>query len=94
MRRSSATTTSQEGYGIRVNSIQPGPCETDMLTGGAERATDIPQVRQLIEAGSRRRMGHPEEFGEVVAFLASEGASYITATELFVDGALTASMMK
>lgn len=83
-----------EGYNIRVNSVHPGPCETDMLTGGAARAADIPQVRQLIDAVPLKRMGRPAEVGEVVAFLASEGASYITATEVFVDGGLTASMMK
>jgi NAD(P)-dependent dehydrogenase (short-subunit alcohol dehydrogenase family) len=83
-----------EGYKIRVNSVHPGPCETDMLTGGAARAADIPQVRQLIDAIPLKRMGRPAEVGEVVAFLASEGASYITATEVFVDGGLTASMMK
>jgi 3alpha(or 20beta)-hydroxysteroid dehydrogenase len=84
----------KEGYRIRVNSVHPGPCETDMLTGGAEKAMDIPQVRQLIDAIPMGRMGQPSEVGEAVAFLASDAASYITATELFVDGGLTASMMK
>lgn len=64
-----------------------------MLTGGDARAADIPQVRQLIDAIPLKRMGRPTEVGEVVAFLASDAASYITATEIFVDGGLTASMM-
>lgn len=84
----------KEGYNIRINSVHPGPCETDMLTGGSERAADIPQVRQLIDAIPLGRMGQPTEVGEVVAFLASQAASYITATEIFVDGGLTASMTK
>ncbi|MCK8683277.1 SDR family NAD(P)-dependent oxidoreductase [Pseudomonas umsongensis] len=84
----------KEGYAIRVNSVHPGPCETDMLTGGDARAADIPQVRQLIDAIPLKRMGRPSEVGEVVAFLASDAASYVTAAELFVDGGLTASMMK
>jgi len=35
------------------------------------------------------RMGRPEEFGKLVAFLASDDSSYITASEMFVDGGLT-----
>ena len=83
-----------EGYGIRVNSIHPGPVETDMITGGNARAADIPQVRGLIEAIPMRRMGQAHEIGEAIAFLASESASFITGAELFVDGGLTVSMMK
>eukprot|EP00456_Euglypha_rotunda_P074451 TRINITY_DN6819_c0_g1_i5.p3 TRINITY_DN6819_c0_g1~~TRINITY_DN6819_c0_g1_i5.p3 ORF type:complete len:258 (+),score=76.35 TRINITY_DN6819_c0_g1_i5:725-1498(+) len=83
-----------EAYNIRINSVHPGPVETDMLTGGLARATDIPQVRGLIDAIPMRRMGQPHEIGEVIAFLASDAASYITGTELFVDGGLTVSMMK
>ncbi|MDT4826022.1 3-beta-hydroxysteroid dehydrogenase [compost metagenome] len=82
----------REGYNIRVNSVHPGPCETDMLTGGATRAADIPEVRKLIEAVPMQRMGRPEEVGEMIAFLASDAASYITASEFFVDGGLTSSM--
>jgi 3alpha(or 20beta)-hydroxysteroid dehydrogenase len=65
-----------------------------MLTGGDARAADIPQVRQLIDAIPLKRTGRPTEVGEVVAFLASDPASYITAAEIFVDGGLTASMTK
>jgi 3alpha(or 20beta)-hydroxysteroid dehydrogenase len=82
----------KEGYDIRVNSVHPGACETDMLTGGDARAADIPQVRQLIDAIPLKRTGRPTEVGEVVAFLASDAASFITAAEIFVDGGLTASM--
>jgi 3alpha(or 20beta)-hydroxysteroid dehydrogenase len=84
-----------EGYNIRVNSVHPGPTETDMLTGGgAARATDIPQVRQLIEAIPLKRMAQPREIANVVAFLASDAASYMTAAEVFVDAGLTVTMMK
>jgi 3alpha(or 20beta)-hydroxysteroid dehydrogenase len=84
-----------EGYNIRVNSVHPGPTETDMLTGGgAARATDIPQVRQLIEAIPLKRMAQPAEIANVVAFLASDAASYMTAAEVFVDAGLTVTMMK
>jgi 3alpha(or 20beta)-hydroxysteroid dehydrogenase len=82
-------------YNIRVVSVHPGPTETEMLLGGgAERATDIPQVKQLIEAIPLGRMGKPREIADVVAFLASDYASYITSSEIFIDGGLTVSMMK
>lgn len=80
-------------YNIRVNSVHPGPTETEMLTGGAARAADIPQVKRLIEAIPTGRMGQPEEIANVVAFLASDASSYMTAAEVFVDGGLTVSMM-
>jgi NAD(P)-dependent dehydrogenase (short-subunit alcohol dehydrogenase family) len=84
-----------EGYNIRVNSVHPGPTETDMLTGGgAARATDIPQVRQLINAIPLKRMAQPREIANLVAFLASDAASYMTATEVFIDAGLTVSMMR
>jgi 3alpha(or 20beta)-hydroxysteroid dehydrogenase len=83
-----------ERYGIRVNSVHPGPIEAPMLTGGAERPLEIPQVRDLVEAIPFGRMGQPREVGDVVAFLASDAASYMTGAEIFVDGGLTVSMMK
>lgn len=82
------------GYGIRVNSVHPGPTQTPMLTGGAEHAADIPEVRKIIQAIPAGRMARPEEIGEVVAFLAGDGASYVTGAEIFVDGGLTINMAK
>jgi 3alpha(or 20beta)-hydroxysteroid dehydrogenase len=81
-------------YNIRVNSVHPGPTETEMLTGGAARAMDIPEVARLIESVPMGRMGQPREIAEVVAFLATEAASYMTGAELFIDGGLTVSMSK
>jgi 3alpha(or 20beta)-hydroxysteroid dehydrogenase len=88
--KTAALHCAQSGYGIRVNSIHPGPHETDMLLGGAEHAADIPQVRQLIDTIPLRRMGKPEEIGPVVTFLASDDSAYVTAAELFVDGGVSA----
>ena len=82
-----------EGYNIRVVSVHPGPTETDMLKGGASRAADIPQVKRLIDAIPLGRMAQPREIGDVVAFLAGEGASFMTGTEVFIDGGLNVSMM-
>jgi 3alpha(or 20beta)-hydroxysteroid dehydrogenase len=83
-----------EGYNIRVNSVHPGATETPMLTGGEAKAVDIPEVRKLIEAIPVRRMAQPREIAEVVAFLASDAASYVTGAELFVDAGGTNSLMK
>lgn len=90
--KTAALHCAKERYNIRVNSVHPGPCETDMLTGGAAKAADIPQVKKLIEAIPLGRMGRPSEIAEVVAFLASDDASFITGAEIFADGGLTVSM--
>ena len=62
-------------WGIRVNAVFPGPVETPMLD-------DATQAR-LAEGG---RLGKPSEVADAVAYLVSEQASFITGTELVVDG--------
>jgi NAD(P)-dependent dehydrogenase (short-subunit alcohol dehydrogenase family) len=48
----------------------------------------------VIDAIPLGRMGQTREIGDVVAFLASDSASFMTASEVFIDGGLTVSMMK
>lgn len=69
--------------GITVNSIGPGRIATDRLLQlfGA----DLQSERDAIPA---RRLGEPREIGDVVCFLASRQASYITGAHLDVDGGL------
>jgi NAD(P)-dependent dehydrogenase (short-subunit alcohol dehydrogenase family) len=62
-------------FGIRVNAVFPGPVETSMLD-------DATQAR-LAEKG---RLGKPMEIADAVAYLVSEQASFITGSELVVDG--------
>lgn len=64
--------------GIRVNAVLPGPVETPMLD-------PVTQAR-LAEKG---RLGTPMEIADAVAFLVSEHASFITGSELVVDGGQT-----
>ena len=73
--------------GIRVNAICPGLTETPMISG----LDDKPAVRQTwMEAIPLGRAGKPEEMAQVVAFLASDAASYVTGAIIPVDGGLTA----
>lgn len=69
--------------GIRINSVSPGQIVTPMLESAVAGASPAAVFwkRILLE-----RVGLPEEIGRVVRFLLSEEASYITATEIVVDG--------
>lgn len=64
--------------GIRVNALFPGPIATSMLD-------DATQAR-LTATATFGRLGRPTEIADAVAFLVSEAASFITGSELVVDG--------
>jgi len=69
--------------GIRVNAVCPGFIETPMLAPGLE----VPEVRAEFERGAALgRLGQPREVAEAVGFLISDRASFVTGTELVVDG--------
>ena len=76
-----------KGYNIRANSIHPGPHQTEMMTNPEVLA--LPEVRALLDAIPMGRLGRPDEFGKLVVFLASDDSSYMTTSELFLDGGLT-----
>lgn len=67
--------------GIRVNCIAPGVIKTDMLD-----ALPPEVLPQLAEETPLGRLGTPEDIAHAAAFLASEGASFITGQVLTVDG--------
>lgn len=80
------------GDGVRVNAVGPGPIFTDFHAGRARslgQADDDYQARFGADT-LLGRPGRPEEVASAIAFLASDAASYITGTCLFVDGGLTA----
>jgi 3-oxoacyl-[acyl-carrier protein] reductase len=68
-------------YGINVNAVAPHAIETDM-----SREWPDEKRRQIVEAIPLKRLGKPEEVAEVVAFLASDGAGFITGQILDVNG--------
>lgn len=70
--------------GITVNTVQPGPTETDLIPGDGAIAE---RVRPLIAVG---RMGKDEEIASFVAYLAGPEAGYITGASLTIDGGYTA----
>lgn len=77
---------------IRVNCIAPGRVETERINQ-LDEASAQKQNLSLEEVKKRSlatipmgRLGQPEEFGKVAAFLCSEAASYMTGSTLYVDG--------
>jgi NAD(P)-dependent dehydrogenase (short-subunit alcohol dehydrogenase family) len=74
--------------GIRVNVLSPGPTRTRGLVGltGPDIARQQMWLDQLAAAVPLGRVGDPDEVASAAVFLASDEASFITGTELFVDG--------
>jgi NAD(P)-dependent dehydrogenase (short-subunit alcohol dehydrogenase family) len=73
--------------GIRINAIGPGPVETPMVAGTLADPQALLAMQASIPMG---RLGQPEEIGEVVSFLLSRRASFITGQVLCADGGFTA----
>ena len=76
--------------GITANTVCPGPTDTPLLSSivaAEENAERV--IASMTKAVPMRRLGRPEDLGPAVAFLASEGAGYITGQTLSVSGGLT-----
>ena len=85
------------GYNIRVNSLHPGGIDTAMLAAIMDRYVALGAVpsREVAMAGivanhPAGRLGRPDELGGGVVFLCSEAASFVTCSELNIDGGFTA----
>lgn len=78
--------------GIRVNTVVPGPTDTPGLREGVRGVSnDDPSVttallEQLAKSTVLTRLAEPEEIAQAVLFLASAQSSFVTGSELFVDG--------
>ena len=74
-------------FGIRANSVHPGTISTPMT---AEYEADPSKHEMLVGVTVMGRIGQPREVSEAVAFLLSDAASYMTGSEMTVDGGFTA----
>jgi len=72
--------------GIRVNTLVPGPVETPGLLGLAPSGGESELLAQMADGVVMKRVAAPEEIAATVAFLASDASSFMTGSELFVDG--------
>ncbi|MGB0630573.1 MAG: SDR family NAD(P)-dependent oxidoreductase [Alphaproteobacteria bacterium] len=70
-------------HGIRVNAVGPGSIDTAMMAGVN---ADPDAMSMVLSRTPLKRIGEPREIGDVVAFLASDKASYITGETIYVDG--------
>ena len=75
-------------HGILVVGVGPGAVETPI---NLSTMNDPATLKKLDDAIPLGRMAHPGEIANVVAFLAGDGASYLTATTIFADGGLMQS---
>ena len=74
-------------HGIRVNSVHPGPVVTEMTRAGRNDPARLETMLSRIPMG---RYGEPEEVAHAVLYLASDESSFVTGSEVVVDGGWTA----
>ena len=77
-------------YRVRSNAVAPGPIETPLLMSAPEQFAEVGErvVQNMIAKTVLRRLGQPEEIAAVIAFLASDDASYMTGQTVGVSGGM------
>jgi 3-oxoacyl-[acyl-carrier protein] reductase len=70
--------------GITVNVISPGPTDTELFKAGKTAE----QIQRFAQASAFGRLGQPMEIAEVIAFLASEAAGWVTGQNIRVNGGI------
>ena len=74
--------------GIRVNTISPGVTETPIFEKFGF-GDNLPSILNSVKSSTPLgRIGEPDEIGEAIYFLASDSASFITGSDLQIDGGL------
>ena len=78
-------------HGIRVNAVAPGYIRTRLVQDSIDRNPDPAAAEQSMVRGiALRRIGEPVEIANVIRFLASDEASYVSGTTIHIDGGVTA----
>jgi 3alpha(or 20beta)-hydroxysteroid dehydrogenase len=74
--------------GIRVNSVHPGGVLTNLMVAAAESFGNAEQMAEFVKSMPIPRLADPIEISRLVAFLASDEASYSTGSEFLADGGM------
>ena len=82
-----ATAIQYAKEGIRCNSVHPGPIDTEMIR---DTLTDPARLEQRMQRLPMGRVGKPEDIAYGVLYLASDESSFVTGSELVIDGGTTA----
>ncbi len=69
-------------WGITANAVCPGLIDTEMVRA----TTTEPELEEFLESFPIKRIGRPEEIGDLVVFLCSDRASYITGASIDING--------
>jgi 3(or 17)beta-hydroxysteroid dehydrogenase len=87
--RSLAVFCADHGYGVRCNAVLPSRILTGLWDPVVAGSRPDLSIERLAEQVPLKRFGTPEEVAQAVLFLASDESSYITGTEIVVDGGLS-----
>ena len=89
--KSVALHCARAGYGIRCNSIHPTFIETPMLESMIRDSPDPEKARQtLVRQVPLRRIGKPNDVANMIVYLASDESTFVTGTEMVIDGGVIA----
>ena len=89
--KSVALHCARSGYGIRCNSIHPTFIETPMLDSMIQDAPDPEKARQtLIRQVPLKRIGTTDDVAKMIVYLASDESTFVTGTEMVIDGGVVA----